>query len=366
MGSSRWWRACAAGAGRCVAAIALTFSTYIAWAATHGARGRRRCSRPSRGWPAVALACVWCLRSRRFFAARRATRRRWTGIAFAKLRAGLRGVSAAHVVFRRDVAPATRAAAAGARARIVYRVPRRSCFATYLYAMTGYTALCVALLKPFLRRLVRWLSLESMLVVARRFWLRSRFHRRGELRDLRGHRARLLVLPPERLGHQHRFGAVARQRAVLTASSIGLLQPALSERDYCFADSWCFPTRCIICGAAFVGGWEGLALGPYGLVCSEIPKYAGWAMRELCSRPAAAPGHRQASRSYRVVPPSSRSAGAAGRLAPVHAPRRRAPPDSPGAEASRWFTFGDQRWRTPAARFRAGCPVLGRTQLDEP
>jgi hypothetical protein len=59
---------------------------------------------------------------------------------------------------------------------VIFWLRAESRGATFFYAMTGYLALTVAILKAFaLPNLFIWLSLQSLLVVATALWFRSRF-----------------------------------------------------------------------------------------------------------------------------------------------------------------------------------------------
>jgi len=59
---------------------------------------------------------------------------------------------------------------------VMFWVRERSRYATFLYAMTGYAALSMALIKGFeAPELFVWLSAQSLLVVTTAIWFRSRF-----------------------------------------------------------------------------------------------------------------------------------------------------------------------------------------------
>ena len=93
---------------------------------------------------------------------------------------------------------------------VLYWVRRRSHIATFFYAMTGYGALSVAIMKAAMApEVFVWLSLQSVLVVATAIWFRSRFIVVANFLILVGIMLAYLVVAESETGFSVGFGIVA-------------------------------------------------------------------------------------------------------------------------------------------------------------
>ncbi|MDO8543977.1 MAG: DUF2339 domain-containing protein [Opitutaceae bacterium] len=161
------------------AGIVLTFATYLTWAIVHGGTTAPRLAAEPALAPVFALACMMILGAAPLF---RRTSPDETllenGSALLNCALGY-GAFLLHTLAAFDLvfAPAHAAASLLFLGFAVLFWTKQHCYgSTFFYAMTGYVALSVAILKvSSTPDVFVWLSLQSMLVVATAIWFRSRF-----------------------------------------------------------------------------------------------------------------------------------------------------------------------------------------------
>ncbi len=162
------------------AGIPLVFATYLAWAANDPLLGRplQFLAAPAAG-PGFVLAAVLILAAGSWLRSHRDREDGCTNTC-ALLNCALGyGVFLAHTfaAFGPGFAAANLAASlVFLGLAVLFWVRERSRVSTFLYAMTGYMALSMAIFKASaLPEVFVWLSLQSVLVVATAVWFRSRF-----------------------------------------------------------------------------------------------------------------------------------------------------------------------------------------------
>lgn len=165
--------------GIVLAGIVLTFGTYLTWAITHAASGASRLATEPVLAPAFALATVFVFAVAPLFR-RTVTDETPLENINALVNCGLGyGSFLIHTAaaFGTVFAPAHAAASVLLLGlAVLFWTRQHSYVSTFFYAMTGYAALSMAILKvSSTPNVFVWLSLQSMLVVATAIWFRSRF-----------------------------------------------------------------------------------------------------------------------------------------------------------------------------------------------
>jgi uncharacterized membrane protein len=165
--------------GLSLAAMVGGYVTYLAWALGPQLRGAEWHFAVHAVAPAILLGCTIVFASGRWWQPKAEDEDAWDGI-YALLNCVLGyGLFFVHTVaaFSAELA----AWHAGAFAlflglAIAFWLRRQSRAATFFYAMTGYAALSVAIIKATaVPEVFVWLSLQSLVVVATAVWFRSRF-----------------------------------------------------------------------------------------------------------------------------------------------------------------------------------------------
>ena len=162
---------------------------------------------------------------------------------------------------------------------VMFWVRERSRFATFLYAMTGYAALSMALLKIFeAPELFVWLSAQSLLVVTTAIWFRSRFIIVANFLIYLGVVACYMALAREASGISLVFGCVALTSArILKWQKDRLeLKTELMRNAYLTSAFIVFPYALyhIVPQAWVALSWVGIALFYYGMnLLTQARKY---------------------------------------------------------------------------------------------
>lgn len=153
---------------------------------------------------------------------------------------------------------------------VMFWVREQSRFATFIYAMTGYGALTMALIRASgLPELFVWLSLQSLLVVSTAIWFRSRFIVVANFMIYLAVVACYMVVAKDENGISLGFGLVALiSAAVLNRQKHRLeLKSELMRNAYLTCAFFIFPHALhhIAPGAWVAPSWIGLAVGYYGI-----------------------------------------------------------------------------------------------------
>ena len=162
-----------------MAAVPIAAISYLLWALGNPLRGGAAHFIPMAAGPIVLLGCVAALAAGAWLRPADEPEGAWAGIA-ALLTCGLGyGIYFAHTLMAFPARAAVYHAMAFAAflgIATAFWVRRQSRAATFLYAMTGYAALSVAIFKLAAGPSVFvWLSVQSVVVVATAIWFRSRF-----------------------------------------------------------------------------------------------------------------------------------------------------------------------------------------------
>jgi len=270
--------------GLVFATIVLTFGTYLAWAFTHGAAtGAPRMAASPAIAPAVALACLLVLAVAPFVhrgeAALETPLQNVTALANCVL-----GYAAFFlhtiVAFGPQFAPANMAASGLLLGlAVLFWTRRHSYVATFLYAMAGYVALSLAILKLSAPpNVFVWLSLQSLLVIATAIALRSRFIVVANFAIYVGIVLAYLVLKQQESGISIGFGVVALVSArLLNWQQHRLeLKTELMRNAYLVSGFVMFPygLNHLVSSRHVALAWVALAVGYYALgLLVRSPKY---------------------------------------------------------------------------------------------
>ena len=153
---------------------------------------------------------------------------------------------------------------------VMFWVRERSRVSTFLYAMTGYMALSMAIIKASaVPEVFVWLSLQSVVVVTTAIWFRSRFIVVANFLIFVGIVLGYVVLAQRETGISIGFGIVALVSArIMNWKRDRLeLKTELMRNAYLFSAFIVFPYALYhLVPATYVGlAWIGLALGYYGM-----------------------------------------------------------------------------------------------------
>jgi len=192
---------------------------------------------------------------------------------------------------------------------VLFWVRRRSHIATFFYAMTGYAALSVAILKASaMPQVFVWLSLQSVLVVATAIWFRSRFIVVANFLILVGIMLAYVVVAQSESGISVGFGIVALVSArILNWQKERLeLKTELMRNAYLLSAFLVFPYSIyhLISGRYIAVAWIGLASLYYVLnlvIHSQKYRWMGHGTLGLAMGYAVISGVRGFDPIYRVL-----------------------------------------------------------------
>lgn len=162
---------------------------------------------------------------------------------------------------------------------VMLRLRGQSGFATFVYAMTGYGALTMALIRAIeLPDLFVWLSLQSLLVISTAIWFRSRFIIVANFMIYLAVVGCYMVMAKDEDGISVGLGMVALISAgVLKWQKHRLeLKTELMRNAYLISAFFIFPHALyhIVPGAWVAPSWVALAMAYYGLcLLRKSPKY---------------------------------------------------------------------------------------------
>jgi hypothetical protein len=153
---------------------------------------------------------------------------------------------------------------------VMFRVREQSRFATFIYAMTGYSALTAALIWACgLPDLFVWLSLQSLLVVSTAIWFHSRFIIVGNFMIYLAMIGCYMVVEKDENGISLVFGLVALvSAAILSWQKHRLeLKTELMRNAYLTCAFFIFPYALyhIVPWALVAPSWVALAMFYYGM-----------------------------------------------------------------------------------------------------
>jgi hypothetical protein len=251
------------------------FMTYLAWSAGHSFQGDTELAFadvPSAS-PAVLLLCAVILAGGSLFRPERSSEDTGTiGCSVVNCAFGY-GVFLIHslAILERGFAPAHLAAALvliGVALAFWHR--EKSRFSTFVYAMTGYMALSIAIMKSFpMPSLFVWLSLQSLVVVTTAIWFRSRFIVVANFLIYLMVVGGYMLLAKGETGISLWFGVVALLSArILNWQQSRLeLKTALMRNAYLFSAFVIFPYALYhLVPVTYVGlAWVGIALFYYAM-----------------------------------------------------------------------------------------------------
>ena len=261
-------------AGLVHAGILLSYATYFLWAGNDPLLGRPfqfLASPPMAPGFVLALAVIFALG-----ALLRRDRATEDGLinsaAFLNCALGY-GVFFAHTLVRfGPVFAGTHLAAAAVflGVAVAFWVREQSRVSTFLYAMTGYLALSVAIIKAAaMPDVFVWLSLQSVVVVATAIWFRSRFIVVANFLIYVAIVLGYIVVAKAETGISIGFGIVALVTArILNWKKDRLeLKTELMRNAYLLSAFFVFPYALYhLVPATYVGfAWIGLALAYYGM-----------------------------------------------------------------------------------------------------
>ncbi|HVS52854.1 MAG TPA: hypothetical protein VHD62_10920 [Opitutaceae bacterium] len=299
--------------GLSLGAMAGGYLAYLAWALGPLFRGQALHFEISAAVaPAMLLACAIVFAAGRWWQPREEAETAWDSVhALANCTLGY-GVFFVHTLaaFPDGIAPAHTAAFAvflGLAAAFWLR--RQSRGPTFLYAMTGYAALSVAILKASaLPEVFVWLSVQSVVVVATAVWFRSRFIVVANFLIYLAIVIGYMILAERETGISVGFGIVALVSArILHWQQDRLeLKTDLMRNAYLFAAFIVFPYALYhLVPVRFAGlAWIALALGYYALSAigrNRKYRWMGHATLLLATLFIIAAGTRQFEPAYRVL-----------------------------------------------------------------
>ncbi len=259
--------------GLTMAAIPIIAVTYLLWALGNPLRGGAMHFVGVPFGPLFLLGCIVVLAAGAWLRPLEEPEGAWAGIA-ALLTCGLGyGLFFAHTLmaFPSMAAPYQFTAFVGFLGlATAFWVRRQSRAATFLYAMTGYAALTVAIFKLTAGSAVFvWLSVQSVVVVATAIWFRSRFIVVANFLIYVAIVVGYVIDVENESGISLGFGIVALVSArILNWQQDRLeLKTGLMRNSYLIGAFLVFPYALYhLFSAKYVGlAWVGLALGYYGL-----------------------------------------------------------------------------------------------------
>lgn len=192
---------------------------------------------------------------------------------------------------------------------VLFWVKRHSHVATFFYAMTGYGALSVAIMKASaMPQVFVWLSLQSVLVVATAIWFRSRFIVVANFLILVGIMLAYVIVAQSETGISVGFGIVALLSArILNWQKERLeLKTELMRNAYLLSAFLVFPYSIyhLISGRYVAVAWVGLASVYYVLnlfIHSQKYRWMGHGTLGLAMAYAVISGVRGFDPVYRVL-----------------------------------------------------------------
>lgn len=257
-----------------LAAVPLSYGTYLCWALGNPLRGGavHFATGPALA-PEFLLGCVVILAAGPWLRPRMEAEGAQTGIS-ALLNCGLGyGLFLLHTIVAFPTAVTAQHLVAFAvflGLAIAFWLRRQSRVATFFYAMTGYAALSVAIIKASAAPAVFvWLSVQSVVVVATAIWFQSRFIVVANFLIYLGIVFGYVIVAERETGISLGFGVVALVSArILNWQKERLeLKTALMRNAYLLSAFVVFPYALYhLVPARQVGlAWVGLALGYYAL-----------------------------------------------------------------------------------------------------